>query len=207
MNALKRFCGNIGEIGVRHAQLVVASASRGDRLRRHLCDAAAALSPRRPGARPRAGGGGFRPARREAHRRQPAARHGRLAARQDALRSRRAEGDRRRPCASSRPSPASAMSGRWRRCAAGSPRPKRTRRRSSRNISTILPDYLTNRFIDEKDNSVVVTGRIPDIDVSDLLPVIEKLDGRPRRRAQGLSRLPHRGHRALGDRRAQQRDA
>jgi len=43
---------------------------------------------------------------------------------------------------------------------------------------SILPDYLTKRFIDEKDNSVVVTGRIPDIDVSDLLPVIEKLDGK-----------------------------
>jgi predicted RND superfamily exporter protein len=42
----------------------------------------------------------------------------------------------------------------------------------------ILPDYLTKRFIDEADNSVVVTGRIPDIDVSDLLPVIEKLDGK-----------------------------
>jgi uncharacterized protein len=42
----------------------------------------------------------------------------------------------------------------------------------------ILPDYLTKRFIDEKDNSVVVTGRIPDIDVSDLLPVIEKLDAK-----------------------------
>ncbi|MGZ5862387.1 MAG: efflux RND transporter permease subunit [Methyloceanibacter sp.] len=40
----------------------------------------------------------------------------------------------------------------------------------------ILPDYLTKRFIDEADNSAVVTGRIPDIDVSDLLPVIEKLD-------------------------------
>jgi predicted RND superfamily exporter protein len=42
----------------------------------------------------------------------------------------------------------------------------------------ILPDYLTKRFIDEVDNSVVVTGRIPDIDVSNLLPVIEKLDGK-----------------------------
>ncbi len=43
---------------------------------------------------------------------------------------------------------------------------------------SILPDYLTKRFIDEEDNSVVVTGRIPDVDVSDLLPVIEKLDGK-----------------------------
>jgi hypothetical protein len=41
----------------------------------------------------------------------------------------------------------------------------------------ILPDYLTKRFIDEPDNSAVVTGRIPDVDVSHLLPVIEKLDG------------------------------
>ena len=41
----------------------------------------------------------------------------------------------------------------------------------------ILPDYLTKRFINENDHSAVVTGRIPDIDVSDLLPVIEKLDG------------------------------
>ena len=42
----------------------------------------------------------------------------------------------------------------------------------------ILPDYLTKRFLDPADNSVVVTGRIPDIDVSNLLPVIEKLDGK-----------------------------
>jgi len=42
----------------------------------------------------------------------------------------------------------------------------------------ILPDYLTKRFIDQPDHSVVVTGRIPDIDVSDLLPVIVKLDGK-----------------------------
>jgi len=43
---------------------------------------------------------------------------------------------------------------------------------------SILPDYLTKRFVDEKDNAVVVTGRIPDVDISDLLPVIEKLDGK-----------------------------
>jgi len=43
---------------------------------------------------------------------------------------------------------------------------------------SILPDYLTRRFVDEKDNAVVVTGRIPDVDISDLLPVIEKLDGK-----------------------------
>jgi predicted RND superfamily exporter protein len=40
----------------------------------------------------------------------------------------------------------------------------------------ILPDYLTKRFLAPEHNSVVVTGRIPDVDVSDLLPVIEHLD-------------------------------
>jgi predicted RND superfamily exporter protein len=42
----------------------------------------------------------------------------------------------------------------------------------------ILPDYLTKRFLDPADNSAVVTGRVPDVDVSDLLPVIEKLDAK-----------------------------
>lgn len=40
----------------------------------------------------------------------------------------------------------------------------------------ILPDYLTKRFLAPEQNSVVVTGRIPDVDVNDLLPVIEHLD-------------------------------
>jgi hypothetical protein len=40
-----------------------------------------------------------------------------------------------------------------------------------------LPDYLTRRFISVKEDAVVVTGRIPDVDASQLLPVIEKLDG------------------------------
>ncbi len=40
----------------------------------------------------------------------------------------------------------------------------------------ILPDYLTKRFINEEQRAAVVTGRIPDVDISDLLPVIEKLD-------------------------------
>jgi uncharacterized protein len=42
----------------------------------------------------------------------------------------------------------------------------------------ILPDYLTKRFINEKAHSAVVTGRVPDIDISDLLPVINKLEDR-----------------------------
>jgi predicted RND superfamily exporter protein len=40
----------------------------------------------------------------------------------------------------------------------------------------LLPEYLTRRFIDAGQDAVVVSGRIPDSDASQLLPVIEKLD-------------------------------
>jgi predicted RND superfamily exporter protein len=40
----------------------------------------------------------------------------------------------------------------------------------------ILPEHLTRRFISAEQDAVVVTGRIPDVDVSQLLPVIEQLD-------------------------------
>jgi predicted RND superfamily exporter protein len=40
----------------------------------------------------------------------------------------------------------------------------------------ILPEYLTRRFISADQESVVVSGRIPDIDSSRLLPVIDQLD-------------------------------
>jgi hypothetical protein len=40
----------------------------------------------------------------------------------------------------------------------------------------ILPEHLVRRFISADKNSVVVSGRIPDIDSSQLLPVIDKLD-------------------------------
>jgi uncharacterized protein len=40
----------------------------------------------------------------------------------------------------------------------------------------ILPDHLTHRFINEGERSAVVTGRIPDVDIADLLPVIEQLN-------------------------------
>jgi predicted RND superfamily exporter protein len=41
----------------------------------------------------------------------------------------------------------------------------------------ILPAHLTRRFISAEQDSVVVSGRIPDVDASHLLPVIQKLDG------------------------------
>jgi predicted RND superfamily exporter protein len=40
----------------------------------------------------------------------------------------------------------------------------------------ILPEHLVRRFISANQNSVVVSGRIPDVDASQLLPVIKTLD-------------------------------
>ena len=39
-----------------------------------------------------------------------------------------------------------------------------------------LPKYLVHRFIDEKGDAVLVSGRIPDKDASQLLPVVDHLD-------------------------------
>ncbi|ACB95682.1 efflux RND transporter permease subunit [Beijerinckia indica] len=40
----------------------------------------------------------------------------------------------------------------------------------------MLPEHLTHRFIDAGQDAVVVSGRIPDIDASQLLPVVKQLD-------------------------------
>jgi len=40
----------------------------------------------------------------------------------------------------------------------------------------VLPEHLTRRFISAEKDAVVVSGRIPDVDASQLLPVVEKLD-------------------------------
>jgi predicted RND superfamily exporter protein len=40
----------------------------------------------------------------------------------------------------------------------------------------LLPAYLTRRFIAEPLDAVIVSGRVPDLDSSDILPVVEKLD-------------------------------
>ena len=40
----------------------------------------------------------------------------------------------------------------------------------------ILPEHLTQRFVSPQRDAVVVSGRIPDVDASRLLPVIEALD-------------------------------
>jgi predicted RND superfamily exporter protein len=40
----------------------------------------------------------------------------------------------------------------------------------------ILPEYLTRRFISAERDAVLVSGRVPDVDASQLLPVTESLD-------------------------------
>jgi uncharacterized protein len=40
----------------------------------------------------------------------------------------------------------------------------------------VLPAYLTRRFLSADQNAVIVSGRIPDKDASQLLPVVESLD-------------------------------
>ena len=40
----------------------------------------------------------------------------------------------------------------------------------------LLPAYLVRRFVSEQMDAVVISGRVPDLDSSDILPVVEKLD-------------------------------
>ena len=40
----------------------------------------------------------------------------------------------------------------------------------------VLPEHLVRRFISAEQDAVVVNGRIPDIDASQILPVVDKLD-------------------------------
>jgi hypothetical protein len=53
----------------------------------------------------------------------------------------------------------------------------------------ILPPHLTRRFISAEQDAVVVSGRIPDIDASQLLPVINQLDN-----ALDVIRAKHAGY-------------
>lgn len=40
----------------------------------------------------------------------------------------------------------------------------------------ILPEHLVRRFISEDEKSVLVTARLPDVDASEILPVVERID-------------------------------
>ena len=70
---------------------------------------------------------------------------------------------------------------------------------------SVIPEHLVRRFISADQDAVVVSGRVPDLDSSEILPVVDKLDHGARQGARRASRLRDRGHRPVGDRRAQQR--
>ena len=53
----------------------------------------------------------------------------------------------------------------------------------------VLPKYLSRRFISENQDAVVVSGRVPDLDSSQILPTVEKLDA-----AMGAVRSAHPGY-------------
>ncbi|CAN5174702.1 MMPL family transporter [soil metagenome] len=53
----------------------------------------------------------------------------------------------------------------------------------------VLPKYLSRRFISENQDAVVVSGRVPDLDSSQILPTVEKLDA-----AMGKVRSAHPGY-------------
>jgi predicted RND superfamily exporter protein len=40
----------------------------------------------------------------------------------------------------------------------------------------LIPEYLVRRFISADQDAVVISGRVPDLDSSEILPVVEKLD-------------------------------
>jgi predicted RND superfamily exporter protein len=40
----------------------------------------------------------------------------------------------------------------------------------------ILPKHLVHRFIDQNESAVLVTARLPDIDASQILPIVDKID-------------------------------
>ena len=50
------------------------------------------------------------------------------------------------------------------------------------NVETIkkyvnlLPEHLVRRFIDKEQDAVLVTGRLPDVDASKILPLVQKVD-------------------------------
>ena len=51
-----------------------------------------------------------------------------------------------------------------------------TRIETVRSYVSVLPRHLVRRFISEDEKSVLVTGRLPDVDASQILPVVEKVD-------------------------------
>jgi uncharacterized protein len=51
-----------------------------------------------------------------------------------------------------------------------------TRIETVKKYIDVLPEHLVRRFIDKDEKAVLVTGRLPDVDAGQILPVIEKID-------------------------------
>jgi predicted RND superfamily exporter protein len=64
-----------------------------------------------------------------------------------------------------------------------------TRIETVQSYVKVLPTHLVRRFISEDEKSVLVTGRLPDVDASEILPVVEKVD-----RALDTVRKAHPGY-------------
>jgi len=64
-----------------------------------------------------------------------------------------------------------------------------TRIETVKGYVAVLPEHLTRRFIAKEETSVLVTARLPDVDASEILPVVEKLD-----RALDPVRAEHKGY-------------
>ena len=207
VNALRRFCYWIAVRMVGRPGLfsLIARAGR-RRARRHLRQSGAALPAGRSGAGQAAGGGGQRPARRQADRRQSDRRPDRIP-----------QGRSRSIAPETLQTIADVHAMVEKQAGVGNVWSLETLRRwlaekaGSNDVATlkeyvdVIPEHLVRRFISADQDAVVVSGRVPDLDSSEILPVVEKLDGALERRAQGASGLRDRGHRPVGDRRAQQR--
>ncbi len=51
-----------------------------------------------------------------------------------------------------------------------------TRVETLKSYVKILPEHLVRRFIDANERAVLVTARMPDVDASEILPVVEQID-------------------------------
>ena len=106
----------------------------------------------------------------------------------------------------SKTSPASAMSGRWRRCGGGlAEKARRTDVATLKQYVDMLPKYLTRRFVSAKQDAIVVSGRVPGRRRQQAAADCRRARRQISRRAREISRLQYRRHGTVGDRRAQQR--
>ena len=208
LDVLRRFCGWIAVRMVTHPGLYTAGrpARRRRACRSAISQLAAALPPRRPGARPAAG-----------RRRQPATRRQADRRQSDRRADRVSEGKSLYD-----PETLAAIADvhsilehqegvgnvwsletlrRWLAEKAG-----KSDVATLKQYVDLLPPYLTRRFISAKQDAVIVNGRVPDADANKLLPIVDSLDKKLDRPQRQISRLYYRGDRPVGDRRAQQRD-